>query len=173
MAIQELHDASETLFSIHADADFFPVLIPHYSKDDRRNVEVVIERIDDFHLLSCRPDNIFPFLLAKIMANKYQLDRTSLVRRVQIDFTIMNLDCTARYRLTESALTGESFKTDGLLWSSSVVYTLALGCSRALRMLKMFGSIFSSAMTDSTSNSSRSSTDSCFSMELRAGGGLH
>ena len=41
-------------------------------------------------------------------------------------------------------------------------------------MLKMLGSIFSSAMTDSTSSSSRSSpTDSCFSMELAAGGRLH
>jgi hypothetical protein len=82
MAIQELYDASETLFSIHADADFFAVLIPHYSKDDWRNVEVVIERIDDFHLLSCRPYNVFPLLSAQSMADKYQLNRTSLIRRV-------------------------------------------------------------------------------------------
>jgi len=72
MAIQELYDARETLLSIHADTDFFAILISHYSKDDRWNIEVVIERIDYFHLFSCRPNHIFPFLSAASTAKKYQ-----------------------------------------------------------------------------------------------------
>jgi hypothetical protein len=54
------------LLSIHADADFFAILIPHDGKDDRRNIEIVEEGIDDFHLFSCGPDNVFLILLAQL-----------------------------------------------------------------------------------------------------------
>ena len=59
MAIQELYDACETLFSINTDAHFFPLFIMHHSKDNRWNVEVVKERVNDFHLFSCRPHDIY------------------------------------------------------------------------------------------------------------------
>jgi hypothetical protein len=65
MAIQKLYDASETLFSIHADADFFTILIPHDSKDNWWDIEVVIEGVDDFHLFSRGPNDIFPPVSAK------------------------------------------------------------------------------------------------------------
>jgi hypothetical protein len=59
MTIKELYNTCETLLSIHADAYFFPILVPHHGKYDRWNIEVVEEGIDDLHLLSRRPDNVF------------------------------------------------------------------------------------------------------------------
>jgi hypothetical protein len=57
------------LFPIHADADFFAILILHDGKDDRRNIKIMKEGIDDFHLFSCRPDDVF-LLVSENVAKK-------------------------------------------------------------------------------------------------------
>ncbi len=65
MAIQKLYNTGETLLSVHTDAYFFPVFVPHYSKDDRWNVEVVEEGVDNFHLFCSGPHDIYSACLDK------------------------------------------------------------------------------------------------------------
>jgi hypothetical protein len=65
-ATQKPHNTGKTLPAINTYANFIAFLIPHYCKDDRGDIEVVEERINDFHLFFLRPDSTWPFVSVRV-----------------------------------------------------------------------------------------------------------